>query len=70
VKLKPTENGIALPLVREGLLPCGPWKPTVAITVRILEAYCIQHVRCPQLAIQSFVKSLYDMHGVGGRLFP
>ncbi|KAJ7830919.1 hypothetical protein B0H14DRAFT_3464469 [Mycena olivaceomarginata] len=27
---------------------------SVTITVRVLEAYCIQHVRCPQLAIQSF----------------
>ncbi|KAJ7826486.1 hypothetical protein B0H14DRAFT_3467664 [Mycena olivaceomarginata] len=47
VKLKPMENGIAPALVREGLLPCAPWKPSVAIT----------------LAIQSFVKSLCDMHG-------
>jgi hypothetical protein len=69
VKLKPTANGIAPVLVREGLLPCGPWEPTVAITVRVLEAYRIQHARCPQLAIQSFVKSLSDMHGVGGCLF-
>ncbi|KAJ7881806.1 hypothetical protein B0H14DRAFT_2565708 [Mycena olivaceomarginata] len=30
--------------------------PSVAITVCVLEAYRIQHVRCPQLAIQSFVK--------------
>ncbi|KAJ7309165.1 hypothetical protein DFH08DRAFT_823593 [Mycena albidolilacea] len=67
VKLKPTENGIAPALVREGLLPCGPWEPTVAITVRVLEAYRIQHARCPQLAIQSFVKSLCDMHGVAYR---
>ncbi|KAJ7858710.1 hypothetical protein B0H14DRAFT_3085063 [Mycena olivaceomarginata] len=54
-------------LVREGLLPCGPWEPTVAITVRVLEAYHIQHAHCPQLAIQSFVKSLCDMHGVTHR---
>jgi hypothetical protein len=58
VKLKPTENGIAPALVHEGLLPCGPWEPMVAITVCVLEAYCIQHARCPQLAIQLFVKSL------------
>ncbi|KAJ7821992.1 hypothetical protein B0H14DRAFT_3471049 [Mycena olivaceomarginata] len=61
------ENGIAPALVHEGLLPCGPWEPTVAITVRVLEAYRIQHARCPQLAIQSFVKSLCDMHGVAHR---
>ncbi|KAJ7800266.1 hypothetical protein B0H14DRAFT_3092678 [Mycena olivaceomarginata] len=44
-----------------------PGNPTVAITVRVLEAYRIQHARCPQLAIQSFVKSLCDMHGVAHR---
>ncbi|KAJ7826212.1 hypothetical protein B0H14DRAFT_2368292, partial [Mycena olivaceomarginata] len=67
VKLKPTENGIAPALVREGLVPCAPWASSVAITVCVLEAYRIQHVRCPQLAIQSFVKSLCDMHGVAYR---
>ncbi|KAJ7799715.1 hypothetical protein B0H14DRAFT_3491386 [Mycena olivaceomarginata] len=49
--------------------PCAPWEPSVAIPVRVLEAYRIQHVRCPQLAIQSFVKSLCDMHGVAYRPF-
>ncbi|KAJ7816682.1 hypothetical protein B0H14DRAFT_3475139 [Mycena olivaceomarginata] len=67
VKLKPTESGIAPALVHEGLVPCAPWAPSVAITVRVLEAYRIQHVRCPQLVIQSFVKSLCDMHGVAYR---
>ncbi|KAJ7697754.1 hypothetical protein B0H14DRAFT_3529204 [Mycena olivaceomarginata] len=67
VNLKPTENGIAPALVREGLLPCAPWQPSGAITVRVLEAYRIQHVRCPQLAVQPFVKSLCDMHGVAYR---
>ncbi|KAJ7326440.1 hypothetical protein DFH08DRAFT_916887 [Mycena albidolilacea] len=41
--------------------------PSVAITVRVLETYRIQHVRCPQLAIQLFVKSLCDMHGTAYR---
>ncbi|KAJ7708496.1 hypothetical protein B0H14DRAFT_3082218 [Mycena olivaceomarginata] len=53
----------------ERLFPCAPWEPSVAIPVRVLEAYRIQHVRCPQLAIQSFVKSLCDMHGVAYRPF-
>ncbi|KAJ7854670.1 hypothetical protein B0H14DRAFT_3449419 [Mycena olivaceomarginata] len=50
-----------------GLLPCTPWKASVAFTVRVLETYRIQHVRCPQLAIHSFVKSLCDMHGTAYR---
>ncbi|KAJ7687992.1 hypothetical protein B0H14DRAFT_3101286 [Mycena olivaceomarginata] len=47
--------------------PCAPWRPTVAVKVRVLEAYRVTHVRCPQLAIQSFVKSLCDLHGVAFR---
>ncbi|KAJ7327681.1 hypothetical protein DFH08DRAFT_816511, partial [Mycena albidolilacea] len=34
--------------------PCAPWKPSVAVTVRVLEMYRIAHARCPQFAIQSF----------------
>ncbi|KAJ7719537.1 hypothetical protein B0H14DRAFT_3629086 [Mycena olivaceomarginata] len=64
MKLKPTETSIAPTLVREGLLPCTPWAPSVVITTRMLETYRIQHVCYPQLAIQSFVKSLCNMHGV------
>ncbi|KAJ7134936.1 hypothetical protein C8R43DRAFT_894728 [Mycena crocata] len=48
----------------EGLMPCAPYEPSVAIKIRVLEAYRVTHVRCPQLAVQSFVKALCDMHGV------
>ncbi|KAJ7778568.1 hypothetical protein B0H14DRAFT_3095839 [Mycena olivaceomarginata] len=48
----------------EGLIPCVPFKPSVAITVKVLEVYRVAHARCPQLAIQSFVKTLCDLHGV------
>ncbi|KAJ7336990.1 hypothetical protein DFH08DRAFT_915958 [Mycena albidolilacea] len=47
----------------EGLIPCAPFKPSVAITVKVLEVYRVAHARCPQLAIQSFVKTLCDLHG-------
>ncbi|KAJ6479843.1 hypothetical protein C8R45DRAFT_1054447 [Mycena sanguinolenta] len=47
-----------------GLVPCAPWTPSVAISTRVLELYRTTHVRCPQLAIQAFVKSLCDLHGV------
>ncbi|KAJ7742756.1 hypothetical protein B0H14DRAFT_2407117 [Mycena olivaceomarginata] len=46
------------------MIPCAPDRPTVAVKVRVLEMYRVAHVRCPQLAIQSFVKSLCDLHGV------
>ncbi|KAF8190249.1 hypothetical protein K438DRAFT_1907156 [Mycena galopus ATCC 62051] len=47
----------------DGLVPCLPWDPSVAIATRVLKLYRTTHVRCPQLAIQAFVKSLCDLHG-------
>lgn len=64
VKLNPKGGGNAPALILEGLMPCAPWKPTVALTIRVLEVYRNQHVCCPQLAIQPFVKALCSMHGV------
>ncbi|KAJ7176367.1 hypothetical protein C8R43DRAFT_872549 [Mycena crocata] len=64
VKLDPSAGGVAPALILEGLMPCAPWKPSVVIKIRVLEAYRVTHVRCPQLAVQSFVKALCDIHGV------
>jgi hypothetical protein len=64
VKLDPRGNGIAPALILEGLVPCAPYKPDVAITVRVLEVFRVLHARAPQLAIQPYVKSLCDLHGV------
>lgn len=64
VELAPGMNGIASALIHKGLMPCAPWTPSVAIKIRVLELYRVQHVRCPHLAIQPFVKSLCDLHGV------
>ncbi|KAF8166410.1 hypothetical protein K438DRAFT_1775096 [Mycena galopus ATCC 62051] len=55
-------NGVVPALIMSGLIPCAPWKPSVAITVRVLEMYRIAHARCPQFAIQSFVKTLCDLY--------
>ncbi|KAJ6524705.1 hypothetical protein DFH09DRAFT_937089 [Mycena vulgaris] len=67
VKLDPRANGIAPALILQGMMPCAPWDPTVAVRIRVLEAYRVTHVRCPQLAIQVYVKSLCDIHGVAFR---
>ncbi|KAJ7790880.1 hypothetical protein B0H14DRAFT_3094581 [Mycena olivaceomarginata] len=67
VTLDAQAKGIAPALLLAQLVPCAPWRPTVAIKVRVLEAYRVLHVRSPQLAIQSFVKSLCDLHGVAFR---
>ncbi|KAJ7151899.1 hypothetical protein C8R43DRAFT_1087929 [Mycena crocata] len=45
-------------------MPCAPWKPSVAVKIRVLDAYRVMHVRCPQLAVQAYVKALCDLHGV------
>ncbi|KAJ6469111.1 hypothetical protein DFH09DRAFT_1254063 [Mycena vulgaris] len=63
VKLDPSAKGIACALILQGMVPCAPWKPTVAVKIRVLEAYRVQHVRCPQLAVQSYVKALCNIHG-------
>ncbi|KAJ7869745.1 hypothetical protein B0H14DRAFT_3083932 [Mycena olivaceomarginata] len=67
VKLDPRGNGVAPALILVEMIPCAPDCPTVAVKVCVLEVYRVAHVRCPQLAIQSFVKSLCDLHGALGR---
>ncbi|KAJ7330903.1 hypothetical protein DFH08DRAFT_916509 [Mycena albidolilacea] len=64
IALDPRGGGISPALIMQGLVPCSPWKPTAAITTRVLEVYRVAHARCPQLAIQAFVKTLCDLHGV------
>ncbi|KAJ6479830.1 hypothetical protein C8R45DRAFT_1054445 [Mycena sanguinolenta] len=36
----------------------------MVIATRVLELYRTTHIRCPQLAIQAFVRSLCDLHSV------
>ncbi|KAJ7893589.1 hypothetical protein B0H13DRAFT_2234716 [Mycena leptocephala] len=55
VKLDPRSDGVAPALILEGLMPCAPYKPDVAITVHVLEAFRVLHARAPQLAIQPYV---------------
>jgi len=49
-------------LVRHGLIPCAPFSPVVAFTVRTLEFYRVSHNRCPHISIHSFVKTLCDLY--------
>ncbi|KAF7358843.1 hypothetical protein MSAN_01224200 [Mycena sanguinolenta] len=67
VELSADGAGVPAALIKQGLIPCSPWNPSVAIATRVLELYRTTHVRCPQLAIQAFVKSLCDLHGVSYR---
>ncbi|KAF8207400.1 hypothetical protein K438DRAFT_1904642 [Mycena galopus ATCC 62051] len=44
-------------------MPCSPWKPKLAITMRVLEMYRLTHLRCPALGIQAWMKALSDLQG-------
>ena len=50
-------------------MPCAPFTPTFAISIRVLELYRNSHLRCPHLTIQPFVKGLCDLHGVSAQSF-
>jgi hypothetical protein len=63
------DQGIPAALVRQGLVPCAPFSPTLAISTRLLELYRNSHLRCPHLAIQPFVKGLCDLHGIPFRSY-
>ena len=45
-------------------MPCAPYSPTAAITIRALELFRLTHLRCPHVTVHSFVKTLCDMHCV------
>jgi hypothetical protein len=61
------DQGIPAALVRQGLMPCAPFSPTLAFSTRLLELYRNSHLRCPHLAIQPFIKGLCDLQGVSFR---
>ena len=58
------DESIAAALVRQGMIPCAPFDPEYAISIRTLEIFRNLHNRCPHLAIQPFVKGLLDLQGV------
>ena len=64
VSLRKGDPSVPAAFLREGLVPCAPHLPTVAITIRVLELYRNASLRCPHLAINSFVKALSDLHGI------
>ncbi|KAJ7284754.1 hypothetical protein C8J57DRAFT_1432084 [Mycena rebaudengoi] len=56
-------------LVRQGLIPCSPFGPTLAIATRVLEMFRVARLRCPTLSIDSWVKTQSDLHGFAFRLY-
>ncbi|KIJ95214.1 hypothetical protein K443DRAFT_124935 [Laccaria amethystina LaAM-08-1] len=64
VALREGDFSVPAAFVCEGIIPCAPHLATLAITVHVLELYRNASLRCPHLAINSFVKALCDLHGV------
>ena len=64
MSLRKGDSSIPAAFLGEGLVPCAPHLPTVAITIRVLELYRNSSLCCPHLAINSFVKSLCGLHGI------
>ncbi|KAF7291212.1 hypothetical protein MIND_01264600 [Mycena indigotica] len=61
--LDPSAGGIASALIAQGLIPCAPWSPSLAISFKTLKFYRVAHARCPQYTINAFVQTLNDLHG-------
>jgi len=45
-------------------MPCAPYSPSTAITIRALELFRLTHLCSPHLTVHSFVKTLCNMHRV------
>jgi hypothetical protein len=58
------DQGIPAALIFQGVMPCAPFSPTLAVSTQLLELHRNSHLHCPHLAIQPFVKALCDLHGV------
>ncbi|KAJ7508109.1 hypothetical protein B0H11DRAFT_1704757 [Mycena galericulata] len=61
--LKKTDEFVVSSLVGQGLFPCSPFSPKLAIATRVLEVFRVARLRSPTLSIQGWVKSLCDLHG-------
>lgn len=63
VPMLTTDKYTASCLVGQGLIPCSPWKPSLAIHVRVLEMYRLARLRSPTIGVQAWIKTLSDLHG-------
>lgn len=62
--MKTGDLGYNEALVRSGYLGSAPLAPTVAISLKVLEAYRQQHRFCPRLSVYAQVKALCSLHQV------
>jgi hypothetical protein len=56
------QQSLNVTMARHGYFGTAPLHPSMAISTRVLELLQALTVRCPQLSIQAFVKSLCELH--------
>jgi hypothetical protein len=59
-----TDAYVCAALIRQGMMPCAPYSPSTAITIRALELFRLTHLHSPHLTVHSFAKTLCEMHCV------
>jgi hypothetical protein len=64
VPISSTDEYTSSALVGQGLIPCAPWTPKLAVATRVLEMFRVAKLRCPHLGVQAWVKTLGDLHGL------
>ncbi|KAJ3575677.1 hypothetical protein NP233_g931 [Leucocoprinus birnbaumii] len=67
--IRDPDTGISAALLQRGLVPCTPKRPSLAVTVRVLEFYRKLHLRSPHVSIQPYVKTLCDIFGIPFRSY-
>ncbi|KAF8524734.1 hypothetical protein JB92DRAFT_2703082 [Gautieria morchelliformis] len=58
------DQSFIVTMVRHGYIGTVPLHPSLAFSCQVLELVRVLTARCPQLSLQSFVKSLCDLHQV------
>jgi Kyakuja-Dileera-Zisupton transposase len=64
IKYLPGDEFVTSAIVRHGLMPCAPYAPTTAITIRVPEVLRIHHLQSPHTSIQSWVKTLCTLQSM------
>ena len=64
IEIDANDPYITTSLVRQGLMPCAPSGPSIAVSVRTLEIFRIANLRSPHFTINSFAKTICDLHTV------
>lgn len=58
----PNDKTIPSAIIRQGVIPTTPTSPDTGVSIRCLELYRVAKLRTPQISIQSWMKTLCDIH--------